>query len=53
MGSLQTAWSNATKQIARQKVLTREGAGRRRGAKGGPDDPAPQDLPRGDASPSR
>jgi hypothetical protein len=48
MESFQAAWTNATKQIQRQRVLMREGAGRRRGAKGGPEDPAVQDLPRSD-----
>lgn len=46
MEAFQASWANATKQIARQRVLTREGAGRRRGGKGGPEDPAVQDLPR-------
>ena len=51
MEAFQASWSNATKQLERQKVLMREDAGRRRGAKGGPDDPAVQDLPRDDAGP--
>ena len=50
MESFQAAWSNATNQIERQKVLTREGAGRRHGARGGPEDPAAQDLPRDDGA---
>jgi putative membrane protein len=45
MESFQAAWTNAGKQWARQRVLIREGAGRRRGAKGGPEDPARIDLP--------
>jgi putative membrane protein len=48
MESFQAAWTNAGDQIQRQRVLTREGAGRRRGAKGGPEDPAAMDLPRED-----
>ncbi len=45
MESFQAAWTNAGKQWLRQRVLMREDAGRRRGAKGGPEDPARMDLP--------
>lgn len=50
MESFQAAWTQAGKQIQRQRVLTREGAGRRRGGKGGPEDPATMDLPRDDGA---
>lgn len=44
METFQASWAKAAEQIERQRVLTREGAGRRRGAKGGPEDPARMDL---------
>jgi hypothetical protein len=44
MESFQAAWTSAGRQWQRQRVLMRD-AGRRRGAKGGPDDPAGMDLP--------
>jgi len=46
MESFQASWTNASEQIQRQRVLMREGSGRRRGAKGGPEDPAVMDLPK-------
>ena len=45
MESFQAAWTNSGKQWQRQRVLMREGSGRRRGAKGGPEDPGRMELP--------
>ncbi len=54
MESFQAAWSTASTQLERDRVLTRAGAGRRGGAKGGPEDPAVTDLPPryGDGAPA-
>jgi hypothetical protein len=45
MESFQIAWTNTTTHVVRQRVLVREGAGDRRGAKDEHEDPARMDPP--------
>ena len=40
MEAFQGSWANATTQIERHRMVTREGAGRRRGGTGGPEEPS-------------